>query len=1194
MKMRTFLTFILMFCATYMASAANHLTFTAEEESSTFSIMKFGDNEPNIQYSVDEGKTWIDLTESKTVVLKSKGDKAILRGVNFDGFSTKDSYTYFTMSGKIAASGNVMSLIDSIGETTTIPNKYCFSYLFKNCESLTKAPELPATTLKGYCYLSMFSGCTSLTKAPELPATSMEDVCYGRMFSGCSSLTQAPKLPATVMVTSCYSNMFLDCSSLTQAPELPATILAEKCYAYMFYGCTSLTKAPELPNTDLAEYCYSCMFGNCTSLTQAPKLPATKMESACYSHMFSNCTSLTQAPELPAMTLANNCYFDMFADCKSLTKAPKLPAVIMKYHCYEFMFLRCTGLTEAPELPARALADGCYQNMFYDCTNLTQAPELPAINLKTDCYKSMFYGCSSLSKIKVYFWDWNKKGEAPLSTTDWLNGVAPTGTFVCGQSLANEYGVSQIPEGWTVVIEEPETNYLTFTAEEDSSSFSISSGNTETPQYIEYSTDGGETWVPLSNGEQVSLAHKGDKVLLRGDNPTGLSISVITFTRFIMSGKIAASGSVMSLLDYYGTSTTIPNECCFHKLFFECESLTQAPELPATTLADKCYYFMFQGCSNLTKAPELPATTLAIDCYHDMFGDCTSLTQAPDLPATTLAENCYYYMFQGCTNLTKAPDLPATTLAESCYYCMFGTCKSLTKAPELPATTLAKSCYKYMFSDCSGLTQAPELPATNIEWESYHSMFDGCESLSSIKVHFTDWNISSRSTSNWLKGVAPTGTFICPESLPLGYGVSLIPEGWRIIYAGEEEEEEFEINYLTFTAEEDGSSFEIEIIGNNYPDIEYSVDGGETWMDLTYETVTLEHKGDKAMLRGNNPQGFSKSSSKYAKFIMTGKIAASGSVMSLLYYTKEISLIPNNHCFNYLFKGCESLTQAPELSAKALSDYCYQGMFYGCSSLTQAPELPVTTLVSGCYAEMFAKCSSLTQAPELPAMTAVESCYKQMFSGCTNLTQAPELPATTMGTYSYQSMFEGCTSLTQAPELQAMALSSYCYERMFAGCTSLTQAPELPATDLLVQCYRSIFEGCTNLSEINVAFDSWYYYNTAVTESWVKDVAPTGTFICPESMPVQTGKDRIPEGWIIKHKEEVGVGTTTSDGIAVWSEGHTIYIRNAEGEVSLYDPSGRLISVSTGTADETRSLYVPSQGIYFVRANGKTMTTAVR
>ena len=34
-----------------------------------------------------------------------------------------------------------------------------------------------------------------------------------------------------------------------------------------------------------------------------------------------------------------------------------------------------------------------------------------------------------------------------------------------------------------------------------------------------------------------------------------------------------------------------------------------------------------------------------------MFGKCTSLTQAPELPATTLVDGCYYYMFYGCTSL---------------------------------------------------------------------------------------------------------------------------------------------------------------------------------------------------------------------------------------------------------------------------------------------------------------------------------------------------------------------------------------------------------------------------------------------------------------------------------------------------------------------------------------------------------------
>lgn len=34
---------------------------------------------------------------------------------------------------------------------------------------------------------------------------------------------------------------------------------------------------------------------------------------------------------------------------------------------------------------------------------------------------------------------------------------------------------------------------------------------------------------------------------------------------------------------------------------------------------------MFDGCSSLTTAPELPATTLANGCYRYMFRDCALL-----------------------------------------------------------------------------------------------------------------------------------------------------------------------------------------------------------------------------------------------------------------------------------------------------------------------------------------------------------------------------------------------------------------------------------------------------------------------------------------------------------------------------------------------------------------------------------------
>ena len=60
------------------------------------------------------------------------------------------------------------------------------------------------------------------------------------MFYGCAGLTKAPELPATTLAISCYNGMFSDCTGLTKAPELPATTLAISCYNGMFYGCSNL------------------------------------------------------------------------------------------------------------------------------------------------------------------------------------------------------------------------------------------------------------------------------------------------------------------------------------------------------------------------------------------------------------------------------------------------------------------------------------------------------------------------------------------------------------------------------------------------------------------------------------------------------------------------------------------------------------------------------------------------------------------------------------------------------------------------------------------------------------------------------------------------------------------------------------------------------------------------------------------
>ena len=271
-------------------------------------------------------------------------------------------------------------------------------------------------------------------------------------------------------------------------------------------------------------------------------------------------------------------------------------------------------------------------------------------------------------------------------------------------------------------------------------------------QTLEYSVDEGATWNNMDTSTSVSLA-QGDKMYVRGQlsgNNSG-----INYTKFTMTGSIAASGNINAIWNKNNPeSTTLSYNYCGFNMFQGCSSLTSSPELPATTLTDGCYYGMFSGCTSLTTAPELPATTLVSKCYVSMFSDCKNLTSAPELPATTLSSDCYVSMFRGCTNLTSAPELPATTLTHSCYQFMFGGCTSLTTAPELPAIKLASYCYAYLFS--------------------------GCTSLNYIKCLATDKS-ASNCTQDWVSGVASTGTFV-KNSAMSGWttGNNGIPSNWTV------------------------------------------------------------------------------------------------------------------------------------------------------------------------------------------------------------------------------------------------------------------------------------------------------------------------------------------------------------------------------------------------------------------------------
>ena len=337
------------------------------------------------------------------------------------------------------------------------------------------------------------------------------------------------------------------------------------------------------------------------------------------------------------------------------------------------------------------------------------------------------------------------------------------------------------------------TDYLCFTADEANDTISLNKVGTPYAISLEYSVDK-KIWTEYTwdgtAGATITLANVGDSVCFRGNNDT-FSKNYENYYNFQFSALTRASGNIMSLLDKQFRKKDVP-EYCFSGLFYNCTSLTTAPELPATTLAESCYYNIFGG-SGIVVAPELPATTLAGACYRSMFNGCTSFTTAPELPATTLANWCYVDMFKGCTSLTTAPELPATTIGESSYKGMFNGCTSLTTAPKIYAKSGDSNSCNSMFYNCTSLTEAtvPNLNLNISNIDTVFQMFYGCTSLKHLKVYFTNWDgygVYIRpwdgyvGHSLWLEDASSTGVFECPSALDCSTrDTSHVPAGWTIV-----------------------------------------------------------------------------------------------------------------------------------------------------------------------------------------------------------------------------------------------------------------------------------------------------------------------------------------------------------------------------------------------------------------------------
>lgn len=399
------------------------------------------------------------------------------------------------------------------------------------------------------------------------------------------------------------------------------------------------------------------------------------------------------------------------------------------------------------------------------------------------------------------------------------------------------------------------------------------------------------------------------------------------------------------------------------------------------------------------------------------------------------------------------------------------------------------------------------------------------------------------------------------------------------------------VSYIKFTPIDNGTDsvrIALNVLNGSTPAftsipiIYYSSTTGKNFqqMEVAYGNNVgqwLEFSKERPMyIYGFNPRGFSKEEKVYAQFQFNGtsKFKISGNIMGLIDGFSEVTAIPSLYCFYKLFlgesliydisalrlpatslqigcyremfKGCNSITAAPELPAMATKNYCYESMFMGCTSLISAPELPATTTTFYCYQNMFNGCSALVDGPiVLPAEKIIGAAYYSMFEGCTSLKNAPYIAGTdNSGSGGTIAMFKGCKSLVECPEfsfekvgpsacremfmncyelintpkiLPATTLADNCYTAMFYNCYKIRFAPELPAKNLIKECYHTMFAECHSLRYVKALFTTNITKDTNYTYNWLYKVNTTGVVVkAVDAKWSLSGTSGIPSGWTVE------------------------------------------------------------------------------
>ncbi|MCQ2346641.1 MAG: InlB B-repeat-containing protein [Paludibacteraceae bacterium] len=1039
-----------------------------------------------IQYSFDK-LTWTNITLGTAIEIPA-GSSLYMRGMCTTGINWQadnDNHYHFRITaGYVELSGDLMSLIDSTQQVTTIPCNYCFWRLFYSNEgssyTYNKARILSAKNLR-------------------LSATELKPYCYERLFQACGGLQDAPDLSLALNVPShAFYYAFYGCG-LTSLPNLPqVTTIADNGYAYMFYG-TKIATASKLVATQLGESAYSYMFYGCKSLVSVSTdmLPAVALPASAYSYMFSSCTSLLIAPKIPAIEVSTSTCSNMFNGCTALTTPPDT-------------------------LFAKTIYYGTYNKMFYGCSALTKSPVIMAEELaytkeKVGCMNSMFYNCSSLTSIEVRFKEWST---ASISSS-YIN-YHPTGNWMYGTTKNNSrifYAPCELPASsrgdhtiqtnWTFTcfpLYTIKANGGTWDGNTDIADRVIRGGNLPSSELITPRwTDDSKVfdhWNTKSDnsGDNLDFANQpaenttyyaiyksasasnvtfhtnegqwsDDKT--NTDRTISISLSTIipqverdgyTFVKW--NSEANGSGDeftpIEPVSDYYAIWTPdLTFDVATNNAHWESGStdnaIKTALNIETLPLAQKsdytfvCWNTQADGSGanlDMDNLPIVPTTFYAIFTPNFTFDVATNGgtwdgTNSADSVLSTINEipvahrNGYSYRWNTQANgngddinLLSLPTTPTT------FYAVFSENTYTFNVALNDATWDGEDNTNRTFTTTE-LLALPMIPTAQRNGEGV----------------FAGWNTSSSATCNELDRnnlPAVSSTF---------YAV------FRMI------------DYLTIIAETNNVQVGTYYVNASVPfNMQYSLDGGSTWNTVpnSRSSFCTLQTGENVLIKGVNSKGINSKengadyiSNKYLHFTISGNASLKGDLMTLITGDDTPTTeIPNDYTFAKLFVECDIV------SASGL-------------------KLSATTLKRGCYEMLFNSCKKMVDAPVISAVDTIPaSAFKGMFQGCSSLVNAPKLPARRLGSSAYEQMFYGCVAL-RSLEVGFFAWSNESVGSDYPTYNWMYNVPNTSDFVFRAPCHLDV----TSTNDVSHTLSDWTYecipYDTIITANATTGELPT-------------------------------------------------------------------------------------------------------